>query len=658
MAVWWWCRTGPAALPELFYELLEREQITVLNQTPSAFLQLMQAEEKLEGLGAGLKLRTVIFGGEALDYESLRPWLQRHGDTRPELINMYGITETTVHVTWRRVRAGEVERERASLIGERISDLRLYILDEDLQPVPVGVHGELFVAGAGLARGYWKRADLTAERFIPDCFAGEPGARLYRTGDLARWRADSDIEYLGRIDQQVKIRGFRIELGEIQSALEQHEGVQQAMVVVREDGSGEKKLVAYVIPGSQTATLDTGLLRSYLKDRLPAYMVPAAIVELQSMPLTPNGKIDRNALPDAKAVRRGFVAPRNLLELELSRIWQQVLNTEIGVQDNFFELGGHSLLAVRLISAIEQALHKKVPLATLFQHSTIEQFAEYMRSDHGAILSSPIVKIKSGSLTPLFFVHGAGGSAFRLAGLARQLHPDQPFFAFHDPALEHGLSGDVSIEAMAAGYIAAMKAVQPEGPYLLGGWSMGGVIAFEMARQLRLQNQGVALLALVESYLFSGHTVDDQVTLNAFLLNLGFSAEDLSLTADLGESLELRLHKAHQLALQKDVFPASIDVIAMRRFFDVFCAHVRALAEFNPRPVDVPAHQWFATDMASLGPQAQARWMQYLPHAVVEQVPGNHYTVLHGSNVAVLAEKLTTALRKAAANAMVIAEAV
>jgi acyl-coenzyme A synthetase/AMP-(fatty) acid ligase len=353
--------------PEEFRELLIRERVTVLNQTPSAFRQLVQAD--LARPKAELALRYVIFGGEALELQSLRPWFERHGDERPLLVNMYGITETTVHVTYRPIRLADLDSGQGSVIGEPIPDLRVYILDAHQQPVPLGVAGELYVGGAGVARGYLNRAELTAQRFVADPFTPANGSRLYRTGDLARRLANGDIEYLGRIDDQVKIRGHRIELGEIEAALSQHPAVRETVVLAREDSPGEKRLVAYVVSTDAPADLSERL-RAHLRERLPEYMVPAAFVALEALPLTPNGKVDRRALPapdGAAYTTRGYEAPVGEVEAKLARIWAEVLKLErVGRHDNFFELGGHSLLATQVATRVRGALGVELPLRELF----------------------------------------------------------------------------------------------------------------------------------------------------------------------------------------------------------------------------------------------------------------------------------------------------
>ncbi|WP_315799639.1 non-ribosomal peptide synthetase, partial [Bradyrhizobium sp. SZCCHNR1002] len=356
--------------PDDFHALLSREGVTVLNQTPSAFAGLIRADREAP---RPLALRYVIFGGEALNFAELAPWFERHGDATPQLINMYGITETTVHVTWRPVRQADVGAA-ASAIGQTIPDLQAYVLDPHMEPVPIGVTGELYIGGAGLARGYLHRPGLTAERFVPSPFAH--GARLYRTGDLARWSAVGVLDYLGRIDHQVKIRGFRIELGEIEAALLTLPDVEQAAVVVREDNC-DRRLIAYAVL-RDGAVLDADIMRQQLLRGLPDYMVPSAIVSLSSLPLTPNGKLDRNALPAPELTSTGgYAAPRNPAETSLAAIFADVLGVDrVGIHDDFFAIGGHSLLATQVVARAQQDLGVQVALRLLFETPTVAGLAE------------------------------------------------------------------------------------------------------------------------------------------------------------------------------------------------------------------------------------------------------------------------------------------
>jgi amino acid adenylation domain-containing protein len=367
--------------PAAFRAMLLDEEVTVLNQTPSAFRQLVQLEETSEVTDQKMALRLVIFGGEALDIPSLRPWFARHGSQSPRLVNMYGITETTVHVTYQPL-TSKMAQDQASVIGGPIPDLQVFLLDRYMQPVPIGVAGEMFIGGAGLARGYLNRPELTAERFVPNPFSACEGERLYRSGDKARFREDGALEYLGRIDFQVKVRGYRIELGEIEAALQQYQSVQQAVVVAYEDHSPEKRLVAYVVKKASQEDLRLSGLRSHLEELLPAYMVPAAFIELVELPLTPNGKIDRKALPNPGTQDRVsetvFIAPQNELEKAVAAIWQELLHVDnVSVFDNFFDLGGHSLLVIQVHAALRQ-MNQPVSITDLFKFPTIASLAQHL----------------------------------------------------------------------------------------------------------------------------------------------------------------------------------------------------------------------------------------------------------------------------------------
>ncbi|HEX7330143.1 MAG TPA: amino acid adenylation domain-containing protein [Pyrinomonadaceae bacterium] len=387
--------------PEAFYELLKEEKVTVLNQTPSAFRQLIKVDEEV---GGELALRTVIFGGEALEMSTLRGWFERHGDERPRLVNMYGITETTVHVTYRELSARDTEG--GSVIGDGLADLEVYVLDQQMRAVPEGVTGEMYVGGGGVARGYLGRAELTAQRFVPHPYSERAGARLYRTGDLARRRNDGELEYLGRIDEQVKIRGFRIELGEIANALREQAGVRECVVLALGENGEEKRIVAYVVADQE---VNAGELREELKQRLPDYMIPSAIVMLDEMPLTRNGKVDRRALPvpEEVDVETDFVAPRTPVEEVLAGIWCDVLSAaRVGVNDSFFDLGGHSLLATQVVSRIRAAFGVEIPVRAIFENQTVATQAfevEQLMYQGGSLNAPPVVRTSREVELPLSF---------------------------------------------------------------------------------------------------------------------------------------------------------------------------------------------------------------------------------------------------------------
>ncbi|MFE7598448.1 amino acid adenylation domain-containing protein [Streptomyces sp. NPDC057494] len=356
---------GVSRSPQEFLALIERERVTVLSQTPSAFYQLAAVEEQRPGAVASL--RAVVFGGEALDPDRLSGWWGRHGDGGPRLVNMYGITETTVHVTFRELSSGEGGSD--SVIGRGIPGLGVYVLDEFLRPVPVGVTGEMYVAGGQLARGYLGRPGLTGERFVASPF-GVPGGRLYRTGDRAKWSGDGELVFAGRADEQVKVRGFRIEPGEVQAVLAAHPGLEQGVVLVREDVPGDKRLVAYVSADGDSTELAASV-REFIAERLPAYMVPSAVVVLDGLPLTVNGKVDRKALPAPEYAAGAGRAPTTVQEELLCQAFAQILGLPaVGVDDDFFALGGHSLLAMRLLSRIRSVLGVELAVRELFEAPT------------------------------------------------------------------------------------------------------------------------------------------------------------------------------------------------------------------------------------------------------------------------------------------------
>ncbi|HVV73069.1 MAG TPA: amino acid adenylation domain-containing protein, partial [Verrucomicrobiae bacterium] len=486
-----------ALSPREFATELRQRGITAMFLTAALFNQVA-----LEMPGAFETLRALIVGGEALDPKSVRRVLAHRPPAR--LVNGYGPTENTTFTCCHLIE--EVPPNASQVpIGRPISNTEVYILDAHLRPVPVGVPGELFIGGDGLACGYWARPELTAEKFIPDPFA-HPTSRkvLYRTGDLARFRPEGIIEFLGRLDDQVKIRGFRVELGEIESVLGRHPAVSQCVAAVDTSPSGDKRIIAYFTtkPGQSP---EPGQLREFLSRVLPEYMVPAAFVTVPAFTLTSNGKIDKRALPGVDptqvASEAGYVAPRDSVEMELAGIWEEVLNARpIGIRDKFFQLGGHSLLAVRVIARIEKRFGKKLRVATIFQAPTIEQIAALLRDDSPVQIppvQTSLIEIQGrGSRPPLFLVHGAGGGMFwGYINLARHLGAEQPVYGFKARGLE-GEKEAGRIEQMAAQYVADLRKLQPAGPYYLGGYCFGGIVAYEMARQLGEQKHEVALLAL------------------------------------------------------------------------------------------------------------------------------------------------------------------
>jgi amino acid adenylation domain-containing protein len=485
-----------------FLRWVDEKKVTTLD-LPTAYWHELVGELSELNLRLPASLRMVIVGGEKASPAALKTWHKVAG-SRVRWVNTYGPTETSVIVTSFEP-ANWDEIPSVLPIGRPIANTKIYILDQNLQPLPVGIAGDLYVTGPGLARGYLNRPEVTAEKFVRDPFSRDPNARIYKTGDLARYLPSGEIEFAGRTDDQVKIRGYRVELKEIESVLGTHGGVREAAVIARENEAGEKNLIAYVVP-SREQTPTGGELRTYLKQKLPHYMVPAAFVLLEAMPKTPNGKVDRRNMPVAQpadfAEANEYVAPADELETTLVKIWGAVLSKDkIGIRDNFFDLGGHSLLAARLMHRIEQAYGRRLPLAALLQSPTIEQFATLLREDGASSAWSSLIAIQAeGSRPPFFCVHGVGGNVVGFRDLTRHMGTDQPFYALQPQGLDGQRPCLTSVIEMAERYLREIRRVQPEGPYRIGGYSFGGLVAYEMAQQLQADGQEVALLALLDTY--------------------------------------------------------------------------------------------------------------------------------------------------------------
>lgn len=472
--------------PQRTSQRIEDSGCNVIQATPATWRALIQA-----GWSGSPKLK-VLCGGEALLPDLAKQLLLRCG----ELWNMYGPTETTVWSTVQRV----TTVDDSVPIGRPIANTQIYVLDSHRNLLPTGNTGELYIGGDGLARGYLHREDLTKERFVRSPFS--PNALIYRTGDLARWLPDGTMECLGRIDNQVKLRGFRIELGEIEKVLSSHPQVRQCAVVAREDG-GDKQLVAY-FEAKDGSSPTVAALRAYLEKDLPAFMIPSVFVGIQKLPLTPNGKVDRKSLPapmQEVEVQNDFVAPRDESEQLLAKIWAKALRVkQVGRNDNFFELGGHSLLAVRITVEIERLTKIRLPLATFLHAPTIAELADVLRGQQWTPSWSSLVPLRaSGSQPPFFLMHAHGGNVLEYRALADLLGPDQPVYAFQARGLDGRIPQGLTIESMASAYVDELKKFQPEGPYFLGGFCFGGVLAVEVARQLAAAGQEVATVMLIQS---------------------------------------------------------------------------------------------------------------------------------------------------------------
>ena len=643
---------NPAGVAEYF----QRHAVDCVKIVPSHLAALMTAAEPRHVLPR----KRLVLGGESATWALLEQ--VRTLAPECEVFNHYGPTETTVGVL-----AGRVESPPVALasvpLGWALANTRLYVLDDDLRPMPSGVPGELYIGGAQVTRGYLGRPELTAERYGPDPHSPAPGARMYRTGDRVRWLADGRVEFIGRADFQVKVRGFRVEPGEIAAVLREHPSVREAVVVAREAAAGDKRLVAYVTPASGQAP-DAAVLRAFVQERLPAHMVPTACVILDALPLTPNGKVDRKALPapdasghtPAHAHEQAFIPPRDALELEVAQAFEEVLGLRpIGARGHFFELGGHSLLAVRLLAVLAERTRRRLPLNVLFQAPTVERLAAALRTEAGPW--SPLMPIqREGSRRPFFCVHPVGGNVLAYAELARRLGPEQPFYGLQSQGLDGAQPPLETVEEMAACYIEAIRTVQPDGPYLLGGWSMGGAVAFEMARQLQRRGERVDVLALI----------DPSPTREVRDASGDGAAPDTvaHFASDLGRLMGLQLPELPSEAGPEELLRAVLEegrkhgvlipeagLPELRTLLQVFSANVRALRAYAPKRIDGPLTVLRAADSFDISAEGRVRgWGDKCAQGVeIQEVPGDHYGLLQLPHVQVLADRLTALLERAQA---------
>ena len=486
-------------------------------------------------------IKQLLIGGEALSVPHVKRALELLPATA--IVNGYGPTEGTTFTCCYPIPRSLGDAQAAIPIGLPIGNTEVYILDGNQQPVPVGVPGELYIGGAGLARGYLHRPDLTREKFVPHPFSTRAGARLYRTGDMVRWHADGNLEFLGRTDDQVKIRGYRIEPGEIESVLAKHPYLKQAAVVIREDRPGKKRLVAYVVK-TNGQEISAAVLRGYLQQLLPDYMVPQVFVFLDGLPLTTTGKVDKGSLPapngQKEADAEEHPEPRTPTEHKLARLWSELLHVDqVGIHDNFFDLGGHSLLAIRLFAKIETKFGKRLSPATLFQDGTVERLARLIDQGSSPGSAAPIAVIQEGtSGKPLFFVHAMTGEHFTCRPLIQHLNIDRPIYGLRLPETNGIAKGFPDLQMMARFHVESITSAQPEGPYYLAGYSYGGKVALEIAQQLVATGKQVALLAMIEA----GPSPQPAQSLPEqcrrgyyFLRNLPFYVVDDLLQADLKE---------------------------------------------------------------------------------------------------------------------------
>ncbi|MHA6885078.1 non-ribosomal peptide synthase/polyketide synthase [Ralstonia pseudosolanacearum] len=649
-----------AAVKDLpvFARRLRQTGVSHLVVVPSLLKYLLQSgETRLDGL------RTLVCSGERLAPELARQCLAAYPQVR--LLNFYGSSEVNGDATFYRY-AGPEHVPAHAVIGRPIANTQLYILDAYGAPVPIGVPGEIHVGGAGVARGYLHRPGLTAERFVPDPFHGDGRARMYKTGDLGCWQADGNIVYLGRNDHQVKLRGFRIEPGEIEARLAGCEGVREAVVLIRDDGVGEPRLVAYY---SGPAALPAQALRAQLQAALPAYMVPAAYVYLERMPLTSSGKLNRHALPQPTAgayVQHSYEAPRSGIETRLASIWQALLGVEtIGRHDDFFALGGNSLQAVRLIGMLAKA-DCRVTLTQLLQHPNIASLAAVAERDGMRTRDQAVPVRTTGSQRPLFLVHEITGLDGYFTQLGAWIDADIPVYGL--PAVGWGEPQLRTIEGLAKRLKAAMRAVQPHGPYRLAGWSFGGVLAYEIAIQLIGEDEAVEFLGLLDTRhpaLVSGGKpkwAAENRPHHAQLLELclaywqqrspgGLESAQLAGLAGVEDFSALLERCRAQALLALDL--ADVTEPDLWHVLDRIVAHGDAQANYTVFPMPLKLHLFVAADEHRDGePPPHRRWLGWnaiLPDTQLQRivVPGTHQSMVL-EHAQVLGEALSAALREAA----------
>lgn len=627
--------------------LIDRYDVTFLQATPVTWRLL---------LGAGWKGKDnmqIVCTGEAMPPElavQLTPIVRC-------LWNLYGPTETTIWSTGFRVDRGD----EPILIGRPVANTQCYVLDPQLQPVPLGASGELYIAGDGLARGYLNRPDLTAEKFVPNPF--DLGRKMYKTGDIARFHSDGNIECLGRTDHQVKIRGFRIELGEIESLLKLYPGVKQAVVVAREKTAGDRRLVGYVV--AETGAANATNLRAYLKSSLPEYMVPSAFVSLDHIPLTANGKIDRNALPapdeSSIAAQSTKILARTYVEKQLSEIWEEVFSVpQVSVDDNFFDLGGHSLLALTLMAKVTQVFGKRLPLNTLFESPTVAKLAKHIESDQKTVGQHTLVSIQaSGSRPPIYWIPGGAAlGLFRLRHIVTRLGPEQPVYGLGS-SHPRSLRDVEGVEQRAGNYLELVRRVQPHGPYCIAGFCAGGRVAYEMAQQLTADGEVVAFLGMINCWFPnypSGRMNRLRVKAQRLRYQIHLAGEQgITLAQYIRTKLEDRRNakvERQKLATAKAaVDEAGFNHTDSSQNAVLLETTIQKFDQYKPKPYRGAVSLFISDDEAVAGVSRDLdprfAWAQHADAHEIRVFPGGHEAVLDMPYAVAFAEVLNAALNDA-----------
>ncbi len=677
-------------------ELISLQSVTKMQATPAGWRLLIDANWK------GKSDLIMLSGGEALSQE-LANQLHQRGKA---LWNLYGPSETTIYSTCTPIHPMEI---REITIGSPIANTQTYILNTQNQLMPIGIPGELYIGGEGLSRGYLYRPDLTAEKFSPDPFSQQRGSRLYRTGDRARYRANRKIEWLGRLDYQIKLRGFRIELGEIEKTLLKWPTLTQAVVVIRQDSSDNPLLVAYfrVIPLQLPPSI--GELHVFMREQLPEYMIPNFFVQLDQFPLTPNGKINRKELPPPE-IRSGIEQPfepaHTQAEKDLSKIWSKVLGSKVlGRRDNFFELGGNSLLAMQVISQVRKVFNVEIFVRSLFEAPTLETFAttlsriqkiEDYKNIHNQLIlvestaqvspttsptssnkvitkeisthrsetdffkhNTPLICLQpNGALPPFFCVHPVGGGITCYQELAKLLGKEQPFYALQALDWLSTLGNDPTLEEIASHYVQTIKTLDPLPPYYLGGWSMGGVIAYEMARQLETMGNQDGKLFLFDSFLpqdlETSHLPNLKKQVKQFWENLTY--EKSAPFPEIPQIKEFSISNLHailkavlDIGRQQKVLPWEMEFSHFQQLWQIFSSLQKAYLHYSPEPSSRSITLFQAEEHSQEKIKlAREHWEKIALGGVqVYQIAGNHYSIFHPSHIQNVASRLQNCLRHA-----------
>jgi amino acid adenylation domain-containing protein len=646
------------------WEFIVSNRIDIVNTVPSLMSLLLDHAEGSEEL----HFKFIILAGEAFSknlYLRLKEILSAE-----IIINIYGPTEATINTTLYECNPNEINGTIP--IGKPLTNYTVLILDENLNLTPVGVPGEICISGIGLARGYLNNPDLTNEKFVANPYL--PGEKMYRTGDMGKWTADGNIEFLGRIDYQVKINGMRVELGEIESALSEHPSVQESVVVDLKDNTGMVRLIAYVNP-NQKVTLRINELRKFMKERLPDYMVPSSFILMDTFPLTHNGKVDRKALPKPEQInaveKDMYLPPRDELEIRITNIWEKILRVKhIGVKDEFFDLGGTSLMAMDLFAMIEKKFGQRLPLATIIEAPTIEKLAKIISNRESSAYWSPLVAIQpEGTNPPFFCVHGHRGNVIGFHDLAKYMGKDQPFYGLQAEGLDGNSFTKRTMRDMAKKYVEEIKTVQPTGPYFIGGWCMGGSIAYEIAHLLRDAGEKVALLAIIEAPLEQNypkrlpgttllHRVLYKITdrLRFEFLVLRSLSTKRKISYLLGK-IKTRIIN-YQVKLEKitdSLFSKSDSKLKHSLYYKLeflYDAHIEAIISYKPDPYNGPIAMFRANwQPFGIHKDPTLGWKDFIKGELeLYEFPGHHYNTFIEPSLRVLAGQLNAYINKAKQN--------